>query len=168
MNGHCSKCDKEGVPLVKMYGRGPGKYRAWCKPCEYKRVEASRQARHKERMLSDPAYAQKMRARWVAQSQRRWRRLTEDQKEAHKARKRAWWAKARAAGKDLTRKRVPREAIVRLILAQQGLCAQCAGPLGAFHTDHIVPLAAGGLHEESNFQLLCGPCNMRKSDKHGD
>ena len=30
---------------------------------------------------------------------------------------------------------------------------------------HIVPLAQGGLNDVSNIQLLCAPCNSKKSDK---
>jgi len=33
------------------------------------------------------------------------------------------------------------------------------------HADHRVPLRAGGLNDKTNFQALCGPCNIRKSDQ---
>jgi hypothetical protein len=33
------------------------------------------------------------------------------------------------------------------------------------HFDHIIPWSKGGPTEESNIQLLCGPCNRNKSDK---
>lgn len=50
-----------------------------------------------------------------------------------------------------------------LFLSQQGQCAFCLTPLGTgFHLDHIVPLSRGGLHDDSNLQLLCPPCNMSK------
>ena len=39
-----------------------------------------------------------------------------------------------------------------------------AKPLN-FHLDHIHPLALGGLHDDSNLQLLCAPCNMSKGAK---
>jgi 5-methylcytosine-specific restriction endonuclease McrA len=32
--------------------------------------------------------------------------------------------------------------------------------------DHIMPLARGGKHSPANIQLLCPPCNLRKSAKH--
>jgi|SRR5665213_1099087 len=34
------------------------------------------------------------------------------------------------------------------------------------HADHIVPLALGGSNNIANIQLLCPPCNHKKSDKH--
>jgi len=54
----------------------------------------------------------------------------------------------------------------RLMSSQRGRCANCLGDIrGAFHVDHIVPLARGGAHEAKNIQLLCAPCNLRKSDR---
>lgn len=53
----------------------------------------------------------------------------------------------------------------KLIVAQKGLCAACRGQLvrSGHHLDHIVPLVAGGPHEDSNMQLLCPSCNHSKS-----
>lgn len=63
--------------------------------------------------------------------------------------------------------RLPRGTIKRIGFAQRWRCAACAtGIRQAFHMDHIMPLALGGQHEPSNIQLLCGPCNVRKSAKH--
>ncbi len=33
------------------------------------------------------------------------------------------------------------------------------------HADHMVPLRAGGMNDAKNFQPLCNPCNIRKSDQ---
>jgi hypothetical protein len=33
------------------------------------------------------------------------------------------------------------------------------------HADHWVPLRAGGINDRSNFQALCGACNIRKTDQ---
>lgn len=31
------------------------------------------------------------------------------------------------------------------------------------HADHIIPLAKGGTHDRSNYQLLCEPCHLEKT-----
>lgn len=55
----------------------------------------------------------------------------------------------------------------RLFKLQRGRCACCSEPLGrGYHLDHIMPLALGGVNEDSNMQLLRAICNMRKSAKH--
>ncbi len=55
----------------------------------------------------------------------------------------------------------------KLIKLQKGRCACCGGALsGDYHLDHIVPLALGGSHEDSNIQLLHGKCNLHKHAKH--
>jgi 5-methylcytosine-specific restriction endonuclease McrA len=33
------------------------------------------------------------------------------------------------------------------------------------HYDHIVPLAEGGTNDPTNFQLLCGQCNLKKGKR---
>lgn len=116
-------------------------------------------------MATDPEYARRMREHWSEQSRKRWARLTQAQQEAHRARKRAQWAKDKAAGKQLYRRRIPRTLVVQLILSQSGLCAICKGPLGEFQSDHIVPRSAGGTDDPANIQLLCEPCNRRKANK---
>lgn len=51
-----------------------------------------------------------------------------------------------------------------LFSAQRGRCACCRCDIGAtkYELDHIVPLAAGGAHDDANLQLLCMPCNRSK------
>lgn len=57
----------------------------------------------------------------------------------------------------------------RLYAQQNGLCACCGQPLGEkYHLDHIMPLALGGLNEDSNMQLLTARCNLQKSAAHPD
>jgi len=55
----------------------------------------------------------------------------------------------------------------RLLKVQRGKCACCRISLGdGYHLDHIMPLALGGPHEDSNIQLLCPTCNLSKNAKH--
>lgn len=57
------------------------------------------------------------------------------------------------------------EQVSALLVKQQGRCACCRTILVKYHADHIIPLASGGPNYTANIQLLCRPCNSRKSDK---
>jgi len=49
--------------------------------------------------------------------------------------------------------------------AQGGRCGNCLKKIDKYHADHIVPLAAGGLHDIKNIQCLCALCNHKKHKK---
>lgn len=49
----------------------------------------------------------------------------------------------------------------------RGSCVQCGTPEN-LEFDHIIPHSRGGANTYRNVQLLCEPCNRRKSDKIGD
>jgi 5-methylcytosine-specific restriction endonuclease McrA len=62
--------------------------------------------------------------------------------------------------------RITADAIKRLFDFQKGKCACCGEPLGDdYHVDHITPLSKGGLHENTNIQLLKSKCNLSKHAK---
>lgn len=64
--------------------------------------------------------------------------------------------------------------IADLFKRQGGKCATCrtkitkSGPL-KYHVDHVISLGReGSSNSIDNLQLLCGPCNRKKSDLHPD
>jgi HNH endonuclease len=65
------------------------------------------------------------------------------------------------------RRRLTEDERVELECAQGGRCALCgtlfAGKTSA-QVDHILPVSLGGADELANFQLLCGRCNIGKSN----
>lgn len=77
-----------------------------------------------------------------------------------KVRERVQSRKRRKAG------RLPRGTVNRIGDAQRWKCAICRTSVAKhYHVDHIEPLARGGVHRPRNIQLLCPPCNVRKSAK---
>lgn len=70
----------------------------------------------------------------------------------------------RRAGRKMDR--LPYGTLPRIRAVQKDRCAICRAAMqGSGHWDHIVPLAKGGKHVGANLQLLCGPCNLAKSDR---
>ena len=55
-----------------------------------------------------------------------------------------------------------------LRLEQGNKCSGCLRSLSEHgdHLGHVFPLSLGGEHSDSNMQLLCPLCNIRKSNKH--
>ena len=55
----------------------------------------------------------------------------------------------------------------KLYKDQKGKCKHCKRKkdLEDMQLDHIKPLARGGSNEDTNFQILCGRCNRKKSDR---
>jgi hypothetical protein len=73
----------------------------------------------------------------------------------------------------LKRNRIPSWARKAVYFRDRGTCSLCRKDLSGLvsinsklHYDHIVPLSAGGINDVSNIQLLCGKCNLKKSDSN--
>jgi 5-methylcytosine-specific restriction endonuclease McrA len=64
--------------------------------------------------------------------------------------------------------RVPKADIQRMLIRQNWVCAcGCGRSIRyAYHLDHVKPLARGGVHHPSNWQLLAPICNLRKGKKY--
>lgn len=82
-----------------------------------------------------------------------WKERNRHRLRVHRATRRA---RTRAGGK------LSANIIPRLLTQQGGCCAACAQALVAYHLDHVIPLARGGLNTDENVQLLCPSCNADK------
>lgn len=59
--------------------------------------------------------------------------------------------------------------IIDTLFAEQGgKCSYCFVDLNesGHHLDHVIPISRKGRNDDSNVQLLCPPCNHRKSASH--
>lgn len=64
---------------------------------------------------------------------------------------------------DAPSRHIPREVRQRVWTLYGGQCVDC-GAKDYLEFDHIIPVAKGGSNAESNIQLLCRRCNLKKSD----
>lgn len=58
---------------------------------------------------------------------------------------------------------IPPRVKLRVFALHAGTCAICTGRVTAAAYDHITALCNGGVHRESNLQLLCLPCHKVKT-----
>jgi hypothetical protein len=63
----------------------------------------------------------------------------------------------------LPQRHIPREVRQRVWQRYGGRCAEC-GAAQYLEFDHVIPVAKGGSNSDSNVQLLCRGCNLKKSD----
>lgn len=90
------------------------------------------------------------------------RRHRSANKEAYLMYGRLYKAKKRASGEY-----VHPSYIGLLLLEQAAKCACCDASFSdtEYHIDHVIPLSKGGVHKNSNLQLLCALCNRRKASR---
>jgi len=63
--------------------------------------------------------------------------------------------------------RISTDLFSKLFLFQRGKCAICKTCLkkAGYHYDHIITLSRGGENKDSNIQLACPKCNLKKRNK---
>lgn len=59
---------------------------------------------------------------------------------------------------------IPNDVKAAVMRRDMGRCRQC-GSTEEIHFDHVIPWSKGGAATLKNIQLLCGPCNWRKSNR---
>ena len=59
---------------------------------------------------------------------------------------------------------IPEDVKLLVWARDGGSCVRCGSKQG-LHFDHIIPVAKGGGNFQENIQILCQPCNLKKSDK---
>jgi len=59
---------------------------------------------------------------------------------------------------------IPESVKLLVYTRDEGKCVRC-GSSEKLHFDHIIPIVKGGGDSESNIQLLCEYCNLKKSDR---
>lgn len=171
----CTECGSRFLPRPNQLAKGQGRYCSTkCslaaarrsdafKACDQKRVASRRASYVPKRPEDSPrwkggpeAYRKRRQESGASARQlREYRRAN-----PHKAREWQQNRKNRKFG------RLEYGTIPRLMDSQRGMCANCCCNIrDKYHVDHITPLSRGGRHEAANVQLLCGPCNLRKSDR---
>ena len=68
--------------------------------------------------------------------------------------------------KEKKRKPIPQNVKDKVWRRDEGKCVSC-GSNENLEFDHIIPHSKGGADTYRNLQLLCEPCNRKKSDKIG-
>lgn len=184
----CCICGQDR-PLALFYKRARSKdgLQAFCIDCGRIEARESYRRRHPDRRTSwtpekDRAFRQRYRDRNRERIRERDRRFKREEaardpervrlrraawEEANPERVRANWVRngpvKRARKAAATISPISPNALAQKMAYWGNRCWLCGGPHEA--TDHVKPLAKGGLHCLANLRPICGPCNSRKRDR---
>ncbi len=65
------------------------------------------------------------------------------------------------------RQTIPDDLRARVIQRDGYQCRYCGNQAGAFHLDHVYPVARGGETSYENLVMACAPCNTAKQARVG-
>lgn len=148
--------------------------RVWraANPGKFKQQLKNYREKHKEAIKTYKARYNQDNAERIRQQKAEWH---ERNKERVKEQQRAW----RQANKLSILERNAKRRAIKLsrtvgdidlgVLTANMQCGICGGVIeDSYHIDHIIPLARGGAHTQSNLQLAHPICNLKKKDKLPD
>lgn len=115
---------------------------------------------------SNPEKCEAAKSRWKSNNRDKVRKASSDWRKKNPELYANYYRARRAAEKSAEGSHTA-EDIKRLEALQRMKCATCRTDLrkSGYHIDHIVALVNGGSNYPENIQLLCPPCNLRKSRK---
>ncbi len=183
----CYKCGQL-KPLADFY-HDPKSGRPWsqCRPCRnaqlrenyrHRGAEETKYRRDRYRNISPEALEQKRKRELLRlQKEEIKKKKAEYDREYHRRPEVRARDRARVTSENgRKRRRVIRhnrnamegrftqDDIERIAKMQMGRCAICRKKIGKDqHIDHIIPIKRGGTNWPRNLQLLCPPCNIKKS-----
>lgn len=161
LQAHCKACQRAAYRAYYAANRTREMERHRAYYAEHReehtaRLRVWREANTEKRRAYDAAHREERNA-----YKREWARARPDKWRADCAKRRA---RKKGAGGTLTP-----GLRWELNMMQFGECNGCRQALdNTAHLDHIMPLALGGQHVDSNMQLLCPKCNSSKGAKHPD
>jgi 5-methylcytosine-specific restriction endonuclease McrA len=122
-------------------------------------------AKIKEWCIKNPNKVKEYKAKYVKLHKeetilrtKEWQRKNKERLSVHRRNRRARLKNAEGI--------ISTKIVDKLMFNQRGMCIVCRKKLNKYHLDHIMPLALGGSNKDSNMQLLCPSCNLKKSAKH--
>ena len=163
---HAAHPEKTKAARKKWQAENPEQNKAckklW-KKSNLKKVNTTRRAYY----AAHPEVARARRREWGAANPEKVKAMSKAYLAEHPEKYRAYANKRRA--RKLNQLGVVSKGIsLRLLASQEYRCVTCETdirPPQPYHLDHIIPLARGGMHEDSNLQCLCPTCNLSKGAK---